>query len=80
MARIEGVPARRASWLARLVYWMSRRMVGKVPEPLTVAANHPAVFRAYVGYEYYLGKAKRVDARLKSLAGVKAAAMVGCPF
>jgi hypothetical protein len=80
MARIEGVPANRASWLARLVYWLSRRMVGKVPEPLTVTAHHPSVFRAYVGYEYYLAKAKRVDARLKSLAGVKAAAMVECPF
>jgi hypothetical protein len=80
MARIEGVPAPRASWLARVAYWMSRRMVGKVPEPLTIAAHHPAVFRAYVGYEYFLAKANRVDAKLKSLASMKAATRVGCPF
>lgn len=80
MTRIEGVPAKQASWLTRVAYWISRRMVGKVPEPLTVSAHHPSIFRAYVGYEYYLGKAHRVDARLKSLASLKAAAIIGCPF
>jgi hypothetical protein len=80
MARIAGVPPNQATLLARIAYWMSRRMVGKVPEPLTIAAHHAPIFRATLGYEYYLAKAKRVDARLKSLASLKAAAMVGCPF
>ena len=80
MARIEGVAPQRASWLVRVVYRMARRMFGQVPEPLTVNAHNPAVFRATVGYEYFLSKAKRVDERLKSLAALKAAAMVGCPF
>ncbi len=31
MARIEGVPAERAGWLARLVYRAARRMYGQVP-------------------------------------------------
>lgn len=80
MARIEGVPAARARPLVRLVYRVARRMVGKVPEPMTVFAHHGALFPAYTGYEFFLARARRVDARLKALAGLKAAARVGCPF
>ena len=80
MARIAGVPKERASWLARLVYWMSVRMFKKLPEPVTIAAHNGPIFRAITGYEYFLSKANRVDPVLKGLAGVKAATMVGCPF
>lgn len=80
MARIEGVPPARAGLLTRAAYWMARRIVGKLPEPLTVAAHNPWIFRAYTGYEYALGKARRVDPKLKALAGLKSAALVGCPF
>jgi alkylhydroperoxidase family enzyme len=59
---------------------MAKRMFGRVPEPLTVNAHNAAVFRATVGYEYFLAKAARVDARLKALAALRAATMVGCPF
>jgi alkylhydroperoxidase family enzyme len=55
-------------------------MFGKVPEPLAVAAHHPWIFRGYTSYEFALGRARRVDARLKALAELKAAALVGCPF
>jgi len=80
MARIEGVPAGRAGLLVRIAYWMSRRMVGKVPEPLAVTAHHGWIFRAYGAYEYALAKARLVEPKIKALAGVKAAAQIGCPF
>ncbi len=80
MARIAGVPPARAGLLVRFAYRFAQRMFGKVPEPLTVAAHHPWIFRAYMSYEFALGRARRVDARLKALAGLKAAALVGCPF
>jgi hypothetical protein len=80
MARIEGVPRARASLLTRIVYWMSERMFKRLPEPVTVSAHNPQIFRAIVGYEYFLAKADRVAPSLKALAGVKAATMVGCPF
>ena len=78
--RIEGVVPARASLFARIVYFMARRMTGKLPDPLTVSAHNGPILRATVGYEFFLGRASRVDPRLKALAGVKAAAMVGCPF
>jgi hypothetical protein len=74
-----GAPER-AGLLIRLAYWFSRRLVGKVPEPLTIAAHNGWIFRAYGAYEYALAKATKVDARLKALAGIKTAALVGCPF
>jgi hypothetical protein len=80
MTRIAGVPAERAGLLARFAYRLARRMFGKVPEPMTVAAHHGTIFRGYVGYEFFLGRARLVDARLKALASLKAAALVGCPF
>jgi len=80
MARVAGVPRERAGVLVRFAYWFSRRMVGQVPEPLTVAAHHRWIFRAYTAYEFGLGRARLVDARLKALAGLKTAALVGCPF
>ncbi len=80
MARIEGVPQRRAGLFARFIYWYARRWLGKVPEPLTVTAHHGWVLQGYSAYEFALGRARLVDARLKALAGLKAAALVGCPF
>jgi hypothetical protein len=91
MARIEGVPRARAGLLTRIAYWMAAKMVGKVspssgtplsrvPTPLTVTAHNAWIFRAYAGYELALGKASRVDPKLKALAGIKAATLVGCPF
>ena len=80
MARIEGVSDAEAGLVTRGVYQGAKRLAGKVPEPLTVAAHHGWIFQGYTAYEFCLGKARRVDARLKALAGLKAAALVGCPF
>ena len=80
MARIAGVPASRAGAFVRFAYRAAKRLTGKVPEPLTVAAHNPWIFRAVGLYEFALGRAKTVDARLKTLAGLKVAALIGCPF
>lgn len=80
MSRILGIAAERASVVVRIAYWMSKRMVGKVAEPLQVTAHHPGIFRAYGAFEYFLGRSRKVDAKLKTLASIKAATLVGCPF
>ena len=80
MARIEGVPAARAGVMQRLVYWLARRMLGKVPEPLTIQAHSAWIFRAYGGYEWALSHANQVPARTKALASMKVATLIGCPF
>jgi len=80
MARIQGVPKEKASLATRFAYWLCRRRVGRIVEPLMIVANHPWVARGYGAFEVSLGKARRVDERLKALAEIKAATLIGCPF
>ena len=80
MARIAGVTRERAGFFTRLVYRMAERMVGKVPEPMTISAHHPQIFQATGAYEFFLGRARRVPQGLKTLASIKAATLIGCPF
>jgi len=80
MARIAGVTKNRAGLLTRFAYWFSNRRFGKVAEPLAVAAHHPQIFQAYSAYEFMLERARLVEPRLKVLAEIKAATLVGCPF
>jgi hypothetical protein len=80
VARIAGVPRERAGWFARLAYRFSLRRVGKVTEPLAIMAHHGAILAGAGGFEMALQRARRVDSRLKELAGIKAAMQIGCPF
>lgn len=80
MARIDGVQKSKASLMTRFVYWMARRRLGRVPEPLTIVAHHSWVARGYVGLELAFDRARRVDGRLKALAQLKVAMLIGCPF
>ena len=80
MARIAGIPEAQASWFVRSTYRFARRRLGKVPEPVAVAAHHRWIFGGMGAYELALERARLVDAKLKALAGIKAAALVGCPF
>lgn len=80
MARIEGVPAERAGLFTRLAYFFARKKLGQVPEPMTVTAHHPWIFRGYGAFELALERAARVSDRIKALAGIKAATLIGCPF
>jgi hypothetical protein len=80
MGRIAGVPESQAGWFARLTYRFSRKKFGKVAESLAVKAHHSGILFGVAMMENAEGKAKLVDARLKALAEIRAATLVGCPF
>ena len=80
MTRIEGVAVDGASAIAKEAFQKVERALGSVPEPLRVTAHSEAILQAYMGFERFLARAGRVDAKLKSLANLKTAALVGCPF
>jgi hypothetical protein len=80
MARIEGVPEKRASFLTRLTYWFARRKVGELPRPLEIYAHNPWVMRAYGTFELMAERATHADKRLKILASIKTGTLVGCPW
>ena len=80
MARIEGVSDAQAGLLTRGVFSGAKRMTGQVPDPLRIMAHSKPVMWAGGMFELALQRAHTVPPRLKALAGIKAAALIGCVF
>ncbi|HEY3101600.1 MAG TPA: hypothetical protein VGL14_21940 [Methylomirabilota bacterium] len=80
MSRIAPVPPQLAPPDVRAAYESAIKKFGKLPVPIAVTAHHPEVFAAYMGFERAFGRASKVDAKLTTLAAVKVASLVGCPF
>jgi AhpD family alkylhydroperoxidase len=78
MSRI-GAP-RRMGPATRFAGWMSKRMYGRTPEPFSVTAHHPGILRGYGMFEWETERAHSVDEKLKDLAMIKVAALVGCEW
>ena len=78
--RIRGLEEREASLLVRPIFWISRRMFGKVLTPLKVQAHRPGI--AWMGnlLGVAIEKSGRVEARLHTLVQLRAAQIVECPF
>ena len=86
MARMNGLEPQQAGLYTRIVYWFVRRGIGKITgrsrlvEPVKITAHHSRLLKAYGQMELGQGGATSVPFQLKALAGIKAAALVGCPF
>lgn len=80
MTRIQTVPEREAGPVGRFAYRFSRRRYGAVSESLKVTAHHRRLLLGYGLFELALDHSRLVDKRLKALAEIKVAALVGCEF
>ena len=80
MARIDGVSDAQAGLAARFVFSGAKRIAGQVPDPLRIMAHSQPVMWAAALFEIALQRANSVPPRLKALAGIKTAAMIGCVF
>src|SRR5688572_20318535 len=78
--RMLGVPQKDAGLLGRFAYRFSRRRFGKVPEPLRATTHHRKVLLGGGAMELALDRSGLVGARLKKLAELKVALLVGCEF
>ena len=78
--RIAGVPLHRAGPMVRFIYRETRKMTGRVVEPVAVTAHHPLMLMGYSALELALERSDRVPKQLKMLAELKASTMTGCPF
>ncbi len=78
--RIKGVEENKVSLFVKPLYIASRKMVGKVVEPLKVQALRPSIawFGSLLGLT--IEKSGKVEARLHVLAQLRAAQIVECPF
>jgi len=84
MARISGASSSQGGLIRRLfvglVYSLTRRRLGHVIMPVQVTAHHPRLFWGYVQMEQSQMGSRLVDPRLKGLAELRVATLVGCPF
>lgn len=80
MARLDGLTDQDAGALVRAVFRAAAKRVGEVPDPLRIMARSRGVMWAAGGFEMGFGRARRVEDRLKTLASLKAASMIGCVF
>ena len=80
MSRITEVSEQSAGPMMRAAFSYVKKRLSKVPTPMKVIARHPWIFRGYSAFEFALEKSRQVEPKLKSLASIKAATLVGCPF
>jgi len=80
MARITGVSPSTRNPLLRLVFWLVRRRLGRDAQPVYGYATNPSVLAATIAFELGMERAHRLDARVKQLAELRVAALVGCAF
>lgn len=84
MARIEGAdPGKQGFFVGmftRIIYWLTKRKVGRVVMPVKIAAHHSKLLWGYGQMEQSFGASRLVQAGLKNLAQLRVATLVGCPF
>jgi hypothetical protein len=67
-------------WLARVVFWMMKRSLGRVTTPARWVGLHPRVLLPWTIMMAAQQGTRLVAPGLKSLARIETARLVGCPF
>jgi AhpD family alkylhydroperoxidase len=80
MPRIEPRPAENASERVQQVYTGMERVYGRMLEPVSVTAHSETILDGYLAFERGMRKATALDRKLKELANLKTATLIGCPF
>jgi hypothetical protein len=80
MPRMSGVEPKQAPWHVRLIYWFTKRRLGHVPEGTKILAHDPRLLRQYTRMNIYSEAKSELAPRLRRLAMLKTAILVGCPF
>ncbi len=79
MARIAGIGKEKASLISRVLFWLARRRLGRVSEMWEVNAHVPRLHFGRGVLELMLDGSRLVPHRLRRLADVKTAMLIGCP-
>jgi hypothetical protein len=80
VVRSQGVQDNEAGLITRIIFWLAKRRIGRVPLGMRVRARDPKLFRNIVRMDLYGASQGAIPMRLKELAQLKVAMMVGCPF
>jgi alkylhydroperoxidase family enzyme len=78
MPRSQGNP--HPSLLARVLFFFTKRAIGRVPLGMRIRAFDPKYLRHAARLDMYGAARGTVPMNLKELAQLRVALMVGCPF
>ncbi|HJU10188.1 MAG TPA: hypothetical protein VJ728_04895 [Candidatus Binataceae bacterium] len=78
--RIQGIDPDNPPETIRPLFERSRHLFGRVISPNLVMAHRPEILLAASGLGQAIDGSDLIDARLKRMACVRAAQMIGCPF
>lgn len=78
--RIEGVTEEQASKSVRALYAKFKSMFGHVIAPYLVMAHRPAILRAAAQTGKAMAQSHAIEDKYKTMACIRAAQMIGCPF
>ncbi len=79
MSRMPGVSDQEASWISRILFRAIRRRVGRVSDTWRIVAHQPGLLLGWSLHELSFDRARRVERRLRTLAQLKVAVLIGCP-
>ncbi len=79
MARIKGVKGRQASLVSRVLFRIAKRRLGRVSEMWEICAHVPRLHLGRGIFELLLDRSWKFDRKLRKLASIKAAMILGCP-
>jgi AhpD family alkylhydroperoxidase len=78
MGRISLAPPRTLSY--RIAEWFIRRRFGAMLDPVRATAHNMPVMKAFGALEQRAAKWNRLDAKIRDLADLAAAAKIGCSW
>lgn len=78
MARIQ--PTGPRGLFQRIVFWLVRRKLGRIPSSLGLLAHHPVLFGGFLRMEQAASRVSALPGALTSLVCLRVAMLVGCPF
>lgn len=80
MSRTAGVQDHETGPRTKLIFRQIKRRLGHVPLSSRIHARDPKLLQLVSGMSKHTAGVTRVPAKLKELAQLKVAAMVGCPL
>jgi hypothetical protein len=80
MSRTAGVQDREAGLRTRIIFWLLKRYLRRVPVASRIRARDPKLLELAFKMDIHMARRGTIAPKLKELAQLKVAAMVGCPF
>ena len=79
MARMKGIAPREAGWITRMIFRGIRRRAGHVADTWPIAAHQPGLLLGWALHELSYERARGLSRKLRTLAQLKVAVLIGCP-